>query len=255
MKRLIAAQLIVTALLISPFTAFAIESSGNSKQSPATLQKQSREEQSLKNKEEKLQRQEKLEQKVASNAAKMEEVAQKRAGKIASKEAKLEQKIEQTRIKIASREATFKEKIAQFKDKKKAQVAAKVNENLNLINEKRTQTMSNNLTKMTELLVKLQNRVNQASTAGKDVSAANLAINEAQASIDAAKEAVTTQSGQDYNVIVSSETKIGQDAKVTREKLMADLKSTQEKLITARQTISKAISTSVSSIGGQNGTN
>lgn len=244
MKRLIAINVLAATLLINPANVLAIDSASN----PADLRKQIQEEKSL-------ERQAKLEQKIASNAARLEQMAQKKEQAIASKEARLEEKIAQTRAKIASREAQFNEKIAKFRDKQKADLASKINLNLNLINQNRTNAMTNNLNAMTNILEKLQNRVNELGANGVAVTAANAAIQEALTSVNNAKTAVTTQSEQDYNIVITTESKIGDDAKTTRDKLITDLKTTYEQVQSARQAVVNAIKVAVSLVGGQNGTN
>lgn len=167
--------------------------------------------------------------------------------KIASREANLAARKE----KVASREAALKQKLAQFRDKQKAAVATRVNNSLVQINTKRTETMSKHLTKMTEILNRLASKVN--GMADKDTTTAKEAIQKAKDAVSAAKSAVTTQAEQDYNIVVTTEAGVGQDARASREKLATDLKTTKELVIAARQTVANAISTAVSTLGGNDG--
>jgi len=167
--------------------------------------------------------------------------------RVASKEAAFKDRQQ----KIASREAEFKQKIQQFQDKKKADMATKINDNLAAVNAKLTANMSKNLDKMTAILNKLETRVNAVT--GKDTSAAKTAIQQARTAIDSAKAAVAIQSAQDYNVVITSESKVGQDAKSVRMKLETDLKATRATVVAARQAVANAISTAMSTLGGTNG--
>lgn len=244
MKRLIAINVLTAAILFNPLTVLA-ESTASS---PAALRKQVQQQQTVG-------RQAKLEQKIASNAARLEKKLENKEQMIASKEAMLANRLEQVRTKIASREAAFTEKIAKFKNRERADLASKINLNLNLINQNRTTAMSNNITKMSEILTRLQNKVTEIGATGVDVSVANTAIQQAQTAIASAQASVTTQSEQDYNIVVTSETNIGTDAQTTRNKLITDLNATFQQVQAARTAVANAISVSVSLIGGQNGTN
>lgn len=209
MKKVITAQVITLALLVTPFVSQTVFAQ-------APLQR-------------------------------IETRAQQVITKVASKEAQITDRKE----KIASREAALKTKLAQFRNQQKAANVSKINDNLVRINATRTASMSANLDKMATILTRLENIVN--SVTGKDTTAAKDAILQARAAIDAAKAAVTAQSAQDYNIVVTSETSVGQDAKTVRLKLETDLKATQATVVAARQAIAKAISTTVSTLGGTNG--
>ncbi len=153
--------------------------------------------------------------------------------RIASQEARKE--------KIASREAVFKEKIQKFRDKKKADAVTKINDRLNALNKRRVEEMTKHIDRMSEIIVKI------SSNSKVDVS-------KAQSALDIAKAAVATQSAQDYNIVVSTEAKVGQDAKVAKQKLEADLKATHQKVADARKALTSAIQTAMTGMGGSNGT-
>ncbi|MDO8618613.1 MAG: hypothetical protein Q7R49_01555 [Candidatus Daviesbacteria bacterium] len=171
-----------------------------------------------------------------------------KASQVITKTASREAQLVNRQEKIASREAALKEKLLKFRDKQKATSVTKINANLIQINATRTATMSANLDKMVTILTRLENIVN--SVTGKDTTAAKDAILQARAAIDAAKVAVSAQAAQDYNIVVDSETTARQDAKTVRLKLETDLKATQTLIVAARQAIAKAISTTVSTLGG-----
>ncbi len=159
----------------------------------------------------------------------------------ASKAAIFRQKLEDRRLKIASHEAEIKLKIQAFKDKQKAEIAARVNTNLNKINQNQTDQMLKHLDKMSQLLDKLTDRVNSNSPDIKDSTAANQAIADARAAIDTARTAVQAQAQKDYTIAVTTETKIRLDAKAKRDQLHTDIKAVRKLVIDAKQAVSNAV--------------
>ncbi len=166
--------------------------------------------------------------------------------KIASREARLQTRKEN----IATRTASLKAKLKTFKDQQKAKVAERVNENLNKVNESRTDTMLKHLEKMVEILSRLETRVNEAGQSGKDISSVTTTITDAQETIKTTKGAVETQSTKDYTIVATTEAKIRQDAQAARNNLHTDLKTVHNLVVAARKTVSDAISLAVSTLGG-----
>ncbi len=151
-------------------------------------------------------------------------------------------KIAAMREKVASREALLKTKLDAFKDKRKAQVADRVNTNLNRINQNQTSQMLNFLNKATEILNKLESRVNEGAPDIKDPAAAKAAIADARTKIATAQTAVTAQSQNDYTITVTSETTVKKDAQSAREKLHSDLLAVRKQVVDAKQSVANAIS-------------
>lgn len=272
MKQIISAYLLLSLLILTPI-AFAKEeeselqetsfSNNIPTQAQKKIEQQKKKEEDLARKG--LAKKQKVTERVASIEAKTRERLEERKAKVearvASKEAKINEKIEdrkerleERREKIASREAAFKAKVEQFKSKQKAVITKRLNENLVNLNNKKTEQMSNHLSKMTEILGKVESKVTEATNNGKDVGSAKEAIEKAKLAISEAQSTVETQSTEDYNIDISTEAKVKNDATSVRQKLAADLKATQEKVVEARKALGDAISISVSTLGGQNGT-
>lgn len=145
------------------------------------------------------------------------------------------------REKLASKAAALRLKLQTFKDKKKAEIADRVNINLNNINQKQTSQMQKHLDKMSAILDKLEARVENGKPDVKDPAAARVAIASARAVILTASAAVTTQSQKDYTITVTSEGRIGLDAKVQRDKLHTDLLAVRKMVVDAKQSVANAI--------------
>lgn len=152
---------------------------------------------------------------------------------------------------MASREAALKAKLQVFQDKKKAEATQRIDTNLNKVNQKRTANAMQQLDKMSDILNRLDSTVSKASADGKDTTQALAAITSAKSAIDSAKKAVYNQSQKQYNLTVTSESKIKADAQTARDGLKTDLKSIHSLVVAARQVVANAISTTKSTLGGK----
>lgn len=160
---------------------------------------------------------------------KIQKVEQRKLAE-ASKAAMFRQKLEQRKEIIASHEAQIRAKIQAFKDKQKAEIASRVNTNLNKINQKQTDQMIKHLDLMSALLDKLADRVN-----------ANQAIADSREVIAKARTAVEAQAQKDYTINVTTETKIRADAQAKRDQLHTDITTVRKLVIDAKQSVSNAV--------------
>lgn len=166
---------------------------------------------------------------------------------------KLQQKRVDIRANAATRTAELKAKLSQFKDKKKAEVAQKVNDNLNKINKNRTDHFLKFLDKAAGILNKVETRVN--GIVGKDTTSAKAAIADARVSLASAKAAVQAQAAKDYTITISSETKVRSDVTSVRDRLHQDLQAIRKQVVDAKQSVANAIKVASTSLGGnKNGT-
>lgn len=161
--------------------------------------------------------------------------------RVEAKRENVADKLVAMRENIASREAALKAKLRTFRDQRKAQVAERINETLNKINQNQTDQMLKFLDKVTSILDKLQSRVDQNSPDVKDPAAAKAAIVDARTKVASAEAAVKEQAQNDYTISVSSESTVRQDAKSAREKLHTDLMAVRKLVIDAKQAAANAI--------------
>lgn len=180
-------------------------------------------------------RQEKVEQKI-------EKLQQKTAEKIENIKDKADARIQSLREKAASKEAALRAKLETFKDKKKAQIAERINTNLNKINEIITNNMKRHLEKMTKILEKLTKRVADGKPDIKNADLAKQAIASASAAIASASAAVDAQAEKDYTIEATSEATIKEDMRAMRRKLHTDLQGVRRLVIAAKQAVANAIS-------------
>ena len=164
----------------------------------------------------------------------------------------VQQRVEDRKEKMASREAALKAKLQSFRDKKKAEIVERIDQNLDKINKHKTEMMMTNLNRMSDLLTRIESNMNSQSE-GKDITKAKESIEKAKIAIANAKVAVTTQSEKDYTVTVTSESKVKTDAQTVRETLKNDLKLVHDLIVEARKALSEAISVTRSTLKGTNG--
>lgn len=156
------------------------------------------------------------------------------------------------KAKVASKEAELKNKLSLFRDKKKASLVEKINHRLLQINSKSTTHFQEMIDKMNKIVERLETKIATEEANGADVTSIRNAVSEAKAAITAAQTAVDTQTEKDYSVVVSTETKVSEDARLAKNNLHNDLKTTHDLMVTARQSLAKAISTAQSNLGGEN---
>ncbi|MDD5147340.1 MAG: hypothetical protein PHV63_02210 [Candidatus Daviesbacteria bacterium] len=150
-------------------------------------------------------------------------------------------KIQLTREKLAFREAALKLKLQTFRDQKKATAAARISANLNQINQNQTTQMQKHLDTMTSILDKLETRVSKPTPDIKDPASAKAAIVSARTAIASASALIAVQAQNDYTIQVTSENRIGIDAKIQRDKLHTDLLTLRKSVIDAKQSVANAI--------------
>lgn len=150
---------------------------------------------------------------------------------------------------IATKTAALKTRLLAFRDKKKAQRVERVNENLDKINLRRTESMTKHLGQMEDILERIQDRINEGSATG-DLSPAQTAVDTAKSAIETAKAAVEAQAEKEYTIVVNTETTVKTDAQTQRDALHTDLKATHDLVVAARKAVANAISTTVSTLKG-----
>lgn len=195
-----------------------------------------------------------LREQLASNAAERKQAIKGEREKLASQVAQLKEqykaKMAEMRVMHASKAAELKSRLEAFKDQKKAAIVERVNNTLNIVNEKRTTAMGKHVDDMTKILNKLKDRVAAKKTAGKDTAQADDAIASASAAIASASAAVDAQALKDYTINVSSESGAKADAKKTRDRLHTDLQAVRKLLVDARQALANAIRVAATTLGG-----
>ena len=171
-----------------------------------------------------------LESKYASREAKLREELMRKEqalkNRFASQEARLQQR-------LVAKEASLAAKLAQFKDRIKANRVSKVNDQIQQVNKVITDRMLKQLSQFEKMLVRLEEN--------SDGSVEQLnAIELAQQSIDSTEALVMIQSQKSYQISISSEADVKDDAKAARDSLHNDLKALQEQMKLTKDAVQNA---------------
>lgn len=174
---------------------------------------------------------------------------EKQASKVAEIKARVAEKQAEVKERREERRELLVSKLKKVKDQRKATVVQRVDGNLVKINEQKTAQLSQHLEKMSEMLRKIESRLNQAAANGKNVSEAQVAIASASAAITKAEELVVAQSSKSYTISISSESALKSNVVTTRDSLHQDLQAVHQLVVEARHTLALALS-SVAKLGG-----
>lgn len=152
----------------------------------------------------------------------------------------------------ASASAEFKMKLKDIRDTKKQKKVDRINSRLPEINKKRTDQMLEVLTKMTEILNRIDEKSNQRNRGDRGNLLA--LIGKAQIAIDTAKAEVTLQSQKEYIVTITTEGELKLTVGKTVSGMEQDLRATREKVISARKAVVDAFSALMQLKGGSEAT-
>lgn len=153
----------------------------------------------------------------------------------------LAQRVEDRKENIASREAALKAKLNSFRNKQKAQIVERLNNELNNINKKMILHFQRVLEVMSTILNKLEARVNSSTPDIKDPTLAKEAINDAKLTIASANAAVSAQAAKDYTVSLTTEARAKTDLQTVRKQLHDDLKVVHQSVADAKKSVARAI--------------
>ena len=155
--------------------------------------------------------------------------------------------------KVEQRHGQIQEHLKQVKNKHHAQVAEKVHKNLNHVNGTLTTAWSHHLSKMSEILVKLEEHLNQAASEDKDVTDARNTLADAKQAVTEAENVLKTQADKTYTFNITNPEHIGSDVQGARDLLHSDLKSVHDALNNAREAVVEATKVVNQTVGGNHG--
>lgn len=177
-------------------------------------------------------------------------LAQDATSSSTSRKANIQERLTTSRERIATKEAALKTRLGKFRDKKKAQVAERINSALANINERITTAMDKHLGVMSGILDKLESRINSGTADIKDPAEVRSAIADARAAISSVSGVVTIQADKDYVLEATSEATIRKDMQGVKEQLRSDLGQLRKLVIDAKQKVANAIRVAKSNAGG-----
>ncbi|MDP3947553.1 MAG: hypothetical protein Q8Q41_02585 [bacterium] len=149
---------------------------------------------------------------------------------------------ETTRVKVEEKREEFRTRAQAIKDERKKEIALRVDDQLNKLNERWTQHFMNVLDKLTDILGKVQLRMEKAEANGVDATRVKAAIAAASTAIETARQAVEDQAKKTYSVTFTSEEGLKQAMRNARQLLHRDLAALRDGVMkNARQAVQNAI--------------
>lgn len=134
----------------------------------------------------------------------------------------------------------FKAKLQGIKDEKKQKTVENIDSRISEMNKKRTDMMSEKITRMTSILEKISAKATTLKTEGKSTTTLEADILAATTAIDTAKTAVTDQAAKDYVMNVTTDAALKTGAKTLVTTFITDIKATMEKVTLAQKAVAKA---------------
>lgn len=158
---------------------------------------------------------------------------------------KFDDEVEGKRIelkaKIDEAHQNFLEKIINFRDENKKKVLSRIDENINKINAKVTDQLGIALSRMDDVMVRISDRIEIASTHGRDVTDVRAQFASSESALQAARNAVVSQSEKYYEIPVTDELSVGQAVRSTRAALHEDLSALRKVVKDAKDTIRQVV--------------
>ncbi len=135
----------------------------------------------------------------------------------------------------------FKSRLAEIKDAKKRLTLQRIDLNLGKVNEKWVEHWNKTLTRLSELLVKLESRTASIEEAGGDVTGVRLAIVVAEEAIAEAQDAINTQAGATYIIEIEDDDNLGGAASAVIQQLREDLKEVTDVVRLAHEAVKEVL--------------
>jgi len=134
----------------------------------------------------------------------------------------------------------FKLKLQTIRDTKKRALVERIDTKTSTFNKKMTDKMTSALTKMSNLLIKIQEDADTISSNGQNIQNLNTLIAVAQNTITTAQETVSAQAAKEYVATIDSEDSLRVDIGQTVSQFRNDIKDTYKTVINAKQDLVNA---------------
>lgn len=139
--------------------------------------------------------------------------------------------------------AALKEKIAAISDTQKQTILNNLDTRIATLNTNQTTKMSENLVKLNGILERISSKSASLNAAGIDTKTLDQQITQAATAISSAETAVMTQAGTEYVFQITDQTKLKSNILPTITKFRTDIKGTHQKVVAARSAVAAAAET------------
>lgn len=144
---------------------------------------------------------------------------------------------EEVKNDLENRADEVKQSWNSIKNEEKRTALVRIDELLDTINANRTRHYNDILSRLSEILVKIQARTERAKSEGKDVATISEAIETSVSAITIARKGVDAQKSKTYSIQVTDETTAKNDAGEAVKTLQSDLKETRDLVVMARKAV------------------
>ncbi len=155
--------------------------------------------------------------------------------------AELEHKREVKKEELNNKREELKGKLKRIKNKKKEGSVLRISDQIEKINIKATDRLSNFTEKIDSILGKIMEQTDLMESRGLEVAGIRTAISVASSSIDEAKTAIATQAGVVYTIEVADEATLRSTVKIVRDNFHSDIKALHEQVKKSYESIRDAI--------------
>ena len=150
-------------------------------------------------------------------------------------------RMELSKDEYEKRKLEYLTKLKTIRDTRKQTIVANITDKMTLVNKRRTDFWKEVLSKLSAVLARAKNKVNELKNGGKDTANIDSAIAAADSAIAAAQAAVDAQAGKAYTINITTEsllkTNVGQA--ISGEE--ADLKAVRQSIEAAYKAVSGVI--------------
>ena len=147
---------------------------------------------------------------------------------------------EQKKASIEGKRQEVKDKLATIRDEKKKALIVRVGEKLANINKNRTDHLLKILTRLEEIVKKIETKTAELKAKGVDTSVVDAALSGAKTAIASANTAVAAQAAKTYAIAVSSETTAKNEVGQFMKGLEVDLKIVRDLVKAAHESVRSA---------------
>ena len=131
---------------------------------------------------------------------------------------------EKTKKRIEEKQKTLRERLQTIKNENKKRIVENIDTRMDALNEQRTTQFESALDQMDGVVGRVVERADRAEAQGRDVASARAAIVHAKNAIASARSAVLAQAGKTYAITITTDAKLKDDVKKTRDMFSGDLR-------------------------------
>ncbi|MFH1188754.1 MAG: hypothetical protein V1652_02835 [bacterium] len=156
-------------------------------------------------------------------------------------QAQLQAKKEERQQQIQQKKEDLRVRLQEIKDARKQQAIVRINNHVDVVNERAVNHFTNVLDRLEEILAKIKERADKIVANDVDVTAVRAAITTAENSIASSRSSVVAQAAKTYAIEITSEETLRSDVETVIQAMKGDLESVQTTTQSARDAVHSAL--------------